>query len=125
MNDIELMKKVHESQRRELKHQQKLQLEAMAKRPPFVKADSMWLVMYQCLPDVIRVSRHGDGFFAPGQSPCWGFEGVQEWIQEIKIPEEKKATSDASEILHRRYYEGKPERLAQLKNLREKIPPNY
>ena len=31
---------------------------------------------------------------------------------------EKKKTSDALEILHRRYYEGKPERLAELEEAR-------
>ena len=30
----------------------------------------------------------------------------------------KRATSDAAEILHRRYYQGKPDRLAQLEETR-------
>ena len=34
------------------------------------------------------------------------------------MPKNKKATSDAVGILHRRYYEGKPERLAQLEEAR-------
>jgi len=32
----------------------------------------------------------------------------------VIVPKEKKPTSDAVEILHRRYYEGKPERIADL-----------
>jgi DNA-binding XRE family transcriptional regulator len=32
----------------------------------------------------------------------------------VIVPKEKKPTSDAVEILHRRYYEGKSERLADL-----------
>ena len=34
------------------------------------------------------------------------------------MPKKKKATSDAVEILHRRYYQGKPGRLAQLEEAR-------
>lgn len=34
------------------------------------------------------------------------------------MPKKRKATSDAVEILHRRYYQGKPERLAQLEAAR-------
>lgn len=34
------------------------------------------------------------------------------------MPKKNKATSDAVEILHRRYYRGKPERLAQLAEAR-------
>ena len=34
------------------------------------------------------------------------------------MPKKRKATSDAVEILHRRYYQGKPERLAQLEEAR-------
>ena len=34
------------------------------------------------------------------------------------MPKRKKATSDAVEILHRRYYQGKPERISQLKEAR-------
>jgi ribosome-binding protein aMBF1 (putative translation factor) len=34
------------------------------------------------------------------------------------MPKNKKSTSNAVEILHRRYYEGKPERISQLENAR-------
>jgi len=34
------------------------------------------------------------------------------------MPKKRKATSDAVEILHRRYYQGKPERIAQLEEAR-------
>lgn len=34
------------------------------------------------------------------------------------MPKKRKATSDAVEILHRRYYQGKPERMAQLEEAR-------
>ncbi len=34
------------------------------------------------------------------------------------MPKKRKATSDAVEILHRRFYQGKPERLAQLEAAR-------
>ncbi len=34
------------------------------------------------------------------------------------MPKKKKSTSDAVEILHRRYYQGKPERIAQLEEAR-------
>lgn len=35
------------------------------------------------------------------------------------MPKKRKMTSDAVEILHRRYYQGKPERIAQLEEARE------
>ena len=34
------------------------------------------------------------------------------------MPKNKKKTSDAVEILHRRYYEGKPDRIAELEEAR-------
>jgi len=34
------------------------------------------------------------------------------------MPKNKKKTSDAVEILHRRYYEGKPDRITQLEEAR-------
>ena len=34
------------------------------------------------------------------------------------MPKNKKSTSDAVEILHRRYYSGKPQRIAQLEKAR-------
>lgn len=34
------------------------------------------------------------------------------------MPKKRKATSDAIEILHRRYYEGRPQRLAALEEAR-------
>lgn len=34
------------------------------------------------------------------------------------MSKKKKSTSDAIEVLHRRYYKGKPERIAQLEQAR-------
>ncbi len=34
------------------------------------------------------------------------------------MPKKRKATSDAIEILHRRYYEGRPQRISDLENAR-------
>src|SRR5690349_914476 len=36
----------------------------------------------------------------------------------VSMPQKRKPTSDAVEILHRRYYEGKPARIAQLEQER-------
>jgi DNA-binding XRE family transcriptional regulator len=36
----------------------------------------------------------------------------------MKVPKKRKFTTDAVEIVHRRYYEGKPERLAALEEER-------
>ena len=36
------------------------------------------------------------------------------FYREMNMPKKKKGTSDAVEILHRRYYQGRPERIAQL-----------
>ena len=56
----------------------------MAPRPNFVDPDSMWLVVYECIFQVIHVSPDGRGFFACGQEPLWSFDNVQDWIMEIK-----------------------------------------
>jgi len=53
----------------------------------FVNPESLWLVVYQCRYDVIRVSPFLDGFFAPGQEELWGFSNVAKWVREIKIEE--------------------------------------
>lgn len=59
----------------------------VAYTPKELDADQMWLVEYECRHDVIRVSPLGDGFFAPGQDPCWHFNGITRWIQQVKVPE--------------------------------------
>lgn len=46
--------------------------------------NSMWLVIYECRVEVIRVCVSGRGFYAPGQEPCWGFGAVTKWIKEIR-----------------------------------------
>ena len=56
----------------------------MAPRPDFVNPDSMWLVIYECIFQVIHVSPSGTGFFATGQDALWSFDNVQDWIMEIK-----------------------------------------
>lgn len=61
----------------------------MAPRPDFVRAGSMWLVIYECIYQVIQVSPDGKGFFACGQEPKWSFCNVTEWIVEIKPPDKK------------------------------------
>ena len=50
------------------------------------RPNSMWLVIYECRYDVVRVSAKGDGFFAPGQEVLWNFDAVTSWVSEIKIP---------------------------------------
>ena len=40
------------------------------------------------------------------------------FYREMNMPKKKKGTSDAVEILHRRYYQGRPERIAQLEEAR-------
>jgi hypothetical protein len=72
-------------ERKALERLQKLQLKAIAQRPSNVEPGSMWLVVYECRYDVIRVSPLGDGFFAPGQEPCWDFNNITEWVREIKV----------------------------------------
>lgn len=47
------------------------------------EADSMWLVVYECRLNVVRVSADGKGFFAPGQEEMWGLTNA-EWIREIR-----------------------------------------
>ena len=58
------------------------------------KPNSLWLVVYECRYNVIMVSPLGDGFFAPGQEPCWHFRDVQDWVKEIKQPAKARPKSE-------------------------------
>ena len=58
----------------------------MTPRPAFVQPNSMWLVVYECIHNVIMVSPDGKGFFACGQEPLWSFDNVQLWVKEINPP---------------------------------------
>ena len=84
MNHNKLISTIHKNEHLELDLKHKRQLRSIKSRPPGVKPDSMWLVVYECRYEVIRVSPLGDGFFAPGQEPCWAFDNVAEWIREIE-----------------------------------------
>ena len=83
----EKLKQVQRVRLEEVAMEHERQLEEYRKRPKNVDPDSMWLVVYECRYEVIRVSALGDGFFVPGQEPLWRFSNIQEWIQEIKPPE--------------------------------------
>ncbi len=48
------------------------------------KPNSMWLVVVECRVTVVQVSARGDGFFIPGQEPCYDFAHVSYWIAEVK-----------------------------------------
>lgn len=54
-------------------------------KPPHVNPCSYWIVTVECIRQVVQVSAEGDGFFIPGQEPCWDFSHVKEWIAEIPI----------------------------------------
>jgi hypothetical protein len=51
------------------------------------KPGSLWLVVVECRYNVIAVCTSGQGFYIPGQEPCWHFSHVDFWIKEI-VPEE-------------------------------------
>lgn len=87
MTTEEELKHIQKVHLEEFTMEQEKQLKEYRKRPKFVDPDSMWLVVYECRYEVIRVSPLGDGFFAPGQEPCWGFDNISEWVREIKTPE--------------------------------------
>jgi len=55
--------------------------------PPTLKANQIWLVIYECRVEAIRISLSGKGFFAPGQEPIWMLNNVQEWIKCLYDPE--------------------------------------
>lgn len=55
-------------------------------RKPETQGGQIWLVDYELRTEAIRISAQNDGFFAPGQEPLWGFEGVQKWIKCIYSP---------------------------------------
>ena len=52
----------------------------------YVKPNSMWLAIYECRYDVIRVSADGKGFIAPGQEALWDLKEAT-LLKEI-IPDE-------------------------------------
>ncbi len=83
--------------------------------------NSLWLVVVECRHNVIAVNPTGDGFFIPGQEPCWGLDHVTEWISEIDpatIAREKeradrataalKHADSVAETLNEMYLEMKP-----------------
>jgi hypothetical protein len=49
--------------------------------------DSMWLVVYECRHEVIRVACSGRGFWAPGQDVMWPLSQITKWIRQI-LPED-------------------------------------
>lgn len=46
-------------------------------------ACSLWLVVVECRYNVVKVSTDGNGFFIPGQEPCWLLPHVAEWLEQI------------------------------------------
>ncbi len=46
-------------------------------------AGSLWLVVVECRYNVVKVSADGNGFFIPGQEPCWLLPHVSEWLEQI------------------------------------------
>ncbi len=46
-------------------------------------AGSLWLVVVECRYNVVKVSTDGNGFFIPGQEPCWLLPHVAEWLEQI------------------------------------------
>lgn len=52
---------------------------------PKLNPNSMWLVVVELRPDVIRISPMVDGFFIPGEEPMWPLSHVETWIREITV----------------------------------------
>lgn len=80
------------------KSEQSAAVNSMAPKPSFVDSGSMWLVIYECIYQVIWVSPDGKGFFACGQEPLWSFDNVNEWIAEIK-PNEIEALHKTKRVV--------------------------
>jgi hypothetical protein len=53
-----------------------------------------------------------------GLRPVFSLVGTSVTLREVNMPKTKKATSDGLEILHRRYYRGRPKRAADLQHAR-------
>ncbi len=49
----------------------------------------MWLVVVEARYNVVRVCVSGNGFYIPGQEPCWDFAHVTEWVREISPTSEE------------------------------------
>jgi hypothetical protein len=54
---------------------------------PLTKPGQVWLVLYECRLEAVRVSLRNSGFFAPGQEPLWGFENAPIWIKCLYDPD--------------------------------------
>lgn len=50
------------------------------------KPNSFWLVVVECRYNVVAVDHAGDGFYIPGQEPCWDLSHVDKWVKEIEVP---------------------------------------
>ena len=66
--------------------------------PPFHPTpSSMWLVIVECVFQVVYVSPCGEGFFIPGQEPCWGLDHVDTWVREIIPTNAERRACDCEE----------------------------
>lgn len=48
-----------------------------------MEPNSLWLAVYECRDEVLRISQDGLGFYAPGQDACWSLDEAQ-FIRKIK-----------------------------------------
>jgi len=66
--------------------------------PPFIpEPSSLWLVIVECRFNVVHVSPCGEGFFIPGQEPCWGFDHVDTWVRQITPTIAERRACDCEE----------------------------
>jgi hypothetical protein len=54
---------------------------------PQTKSGQIWLVLYECRLEAIRISLDNNGFYAPGQEPLWGFSNATTWIKCLYDPD--------------------------------------
>ena len=45
--------------------------------------NSLWLTVYECRDEVVRISPDGLGFYAPGQDACWSLDAAR-FIRKIE-----------------------------------------
>jgi len=54
---------------------------------PVTKPGQIWLVLYECRLEAIRIGLGNDGFYAPGQEPLWGFSNAVTWVKCLYDPD--------------------------------------
>lgn len=53
---------------------------------PKTEAGQIWLVFCECQIHAVLINCFNNGFYLPGQEPCWGFSHARTWLKCLYDP---------------------------------------